>query len=99
MHRGGPGFDRMAFGAECRRRIVLNQELAVLVAMRVMARGALHLAAVVQAHLAVKRMRVLQLALGSHQRRIVSERNGMMARKVRAQATLARRNRANALLH
>lgn len=79
--------------------IVLNEELAVLVVVRVVAGGALHLLVVIQVDLAPQSRRISEFAFSGGQGGVIAEGNGMMRREVGAEAAAAHRQSSRSGAH
>ena len=79
--------------------VILDQEFAVLVPVRIMAGGTLNLLQLVQTHLLLEGHRVTEFAIGGDQGVVVGERNRVVPRKVGANPAASQRHRAGRTAH
>jgi len=79
--------------------VILNEKLAELIVVRVVAGGALHLTFVIKPDFGSQACRIPQLSVSGHERIVVSERDWVIIREIRAQIAATGRHGGDAIAH
>ncbi len=97
--RIGPIIGVVTLQAEGGGIVVLDQELAVLIVVGVVAGGALHLAGVVEAHLVVQGRGITQLAVGSRQGAVIDKGDRVIVGEVGSEIGRSGRHGGDCIAH